>query len=183
MRKALKYRLYPTKKQEQVLFWTLARCRELYNAALSEWKDAYQQYERTQLWVNAETGQVIAATMVAKQRVRSVTYYKQKRDLPEIKGLREEYQDIQSQVLQDVLLQIVSHKAACAGRTVLKVSPRYTSQACSQCGTVRRKELSERWHSCACGCELDRDVNAAINILRLGRSQRGDAPCVEAPCL
>src|SRR5581483_5908665 len=49
VRKAFKYRLYPTKKQEQVLFWTLARCRELYNAALSEWKDTYQQYERTQL--------------------------------------------------------------------------------------------------------------------------------------
>jgi transposase len=57
MRKAFKYRIYPTKKQEQVLFWTLARCRELYNAALSEWKDAYQQYERMQLLVNAETGQ------------------------------------------------------------------------------------------------------------------------------
>ncbi len=105
-RKAFKYRLYPTKHQEKVLFWTLARCRELYNAALSEWKHAYQQYERTQLRVNAETGQVIAVTMVANRRVRSVSYYEQKRDLPEIKDLREEYQDIHSQVLQDVLLRL-----------------------------------------------------------------------------
>jgi putative transposase len=414
-RQAFKYRLYPTRKQEQVLFWTLARCRELYNAALSEWKDAYQQYERTQVLVNQDTGQVITAIMVANKRVRSVSYYEQKRDLPEIKDIREEYQDIHSQVLQDVLLrlkrafdgffrrieqgqdpgfprfqgrnrynsftypqasgfslthdnraclskigsiklkvhrliegtpktctikyeagrwyavftcevaqpeplpqvqsevgidlgithfaalsdgtfiesphyyhkaqkkleklqralfrkkrgshrrvkavsrvakahrkianqrrdfhhkqakrllqehqtivfeeleitnvskrarpkqdengtylpngaaaksglnksildagwgqfqQIVSHKAACAGRTVLKVSPRYTSQVCSQCGTVKKKDLSERWHSCECGAELDRDTNAAINILRLGRSQRGDAPRVEAP--
>jgi putative transposase len=414
MRSAYKYRLYPTKKQEQVLFWTLARCRELYNAALSEWKDAYQPYERTQVLVNAETGQVTVATMAANRRVRSVSYSEQKRDLPEIKDLREEYQTIHSQVLQDVLLrlkrafdgffrrleqgqdpgfprfqgrnrytsftypqaggfslthdnrvclskigsiklklhrpmegtpktctikyeagqwyavfscevaqdeprprvksevgidlgiahfaalsdgtfiespryyrrtqkkleqlqktlsrkkrgshrrekarkavakahrkianqrrdfhhkqakkliqehqtivfeeleianvskrakpkqdetgkylpngaaaksglnksildagwgqfqQIVMHKAACAGRTVLKVSPRYTSQVCSQCGAVRKKSLEERWHSCECGCELDRDTNAAINILRLGRSQRGDAPCVEA---
>jgi len=416
MRKAFKYRLYPTKKQEQVLFWTLARCRELYNAALSEWKDAYQSYERTQVLVNQQTGQVIAATMVANQRVRSVSYYKQKRDLPEIKDIREEYQDIHSQVLQDVLLrlkrafdgffrrieqgqdpgfprfqgrnrynsftypqaggfsithdnrvclskigairvmlhrpiegtpktctikyeagqwyavfsceikhleplpivesevgidlgithfaalsdgtfiespryyrkaqkkleklqqtlsrkkrgshrrekarkavakahrkirnqrrdfhhkqakqlvkqhqtivfeelqitniskrakpkqdengtylpngaaaksglnksildagwgqfqQIVSHKAACAGRDVLLVDPKYTSQVCSACGTVRKKDLDERWHLCECGCELDRDTNAAINILRLGRSQRG-ATRVEAPCL
>jgi len=78
--------------------------------------------------------------------------------------------------------QIVTHKTACAGRTVLKVNPRYTSQVCSQCGTVRKKDLSERWHSCACGAELDRDTNAAINILRVGRTQRG-ATCVEAPCL
>ncbi len=78
--------------------------------------------------------------------------------------------------------QIVMHKAACAGRTVLKVNPRFTSQVCSQCGTVRKKDLSERWHSCECGAELDRDTNAAINILRVGRTQRG-ATCVEAPCL
>src|SRR5262245_15161093 len=41
MRKAFKYRLYPRKQQECTLFWTLARCRELYNAALSERRDAY----------------------------------------------------------------------------------------------------------------------------------------------
>jgi putative transposase len=76
--------------------------------------------------------------------------------------------------------QIVTSKAAYAGRTVLKVNPRYTSQVCSQCGTVRKKSLDERWHSCECGCELDRDTNAAMNILWLGRSQRG-ATCVEAP--
>ncbi len=392
MRKAYKFRLYPTKQQEKTLFWTLTRCRELYNAALAERKEAYR--------------------MAGK----SITYYEQKRDLPEIKAeLREEYQQIHSQVLQDVLLrlkrafdaffrrvengeepgyprfqgrnrynsftypqggyslthdsrlclskigsikitlhrpmegtiktctvtyeagqwyavfsceaaqpeplppvesevgidlgvthfaalsdgtfienprhyrraqkklsqlqqalsrkkrgshrrekarkavakahrkianqrrdfhhkqskqlvqehqtivfeeleitnvskrakpkqdengsylpngaaaksglnksildagwgqfqQIVTHKAACAGRTVLKVNPCYTSQVCSQCGTVRKKDLSERWHSCECGAELDRDTNAAINILRVGRTQRG-ATCVEAPCL
>jgi putative transposase len=392
MRKANKFRLYPTKQQEKTLFWTLTRCRELYNAALAERKEAYR--------------------MAGK----SITYYEQKRDLPEIKAeLREEYQQIHSQVLQDDLLrlkrafdaffrrvengeepgyprfqgrnrynsftypqggyslthdsrlclskigsikitlhrplegtiktctvkyeagqwyavfscevaqpeplppvesevgidlgvshfaalsdgtfienprhyrraqkklenlqqalsrkkrgshrrekarkavakthrkianqrrdfhhkqskqlvqehqtivfeeleitnvskranpkqdengtylpngaaaksglnksildagwgqfqQIVTHKAACAGRTVLKVNPRYTSQVCSQCGTVLKKDLSERWHSCECGAELDRDTNAAINILRVGRTQRG-ATCVEAPCL
>ena len=79
--------------------------------------------------------------------------------------------------------QIVSCKAAWAGRTVMFVNPRYTSQVCSQCGMVKKKDLSERWHSCECGCELDRDTNAALNILRLGRSQRGDAPRVEASCL
>jgi putative transposase len=392
MKQAYKFRLYPTKKQEHKLFWTLARCRELYNAALSERRDAY------------------------KYAGKSISYYEQKRDLPEIKQeIRKEYQDIYSQVLQDVLLrlkkafdaffrriensekpgyprfqgrnrynsftypqaggfslthdsrvcfskigsmkvklhreiqgeiktatikheagqwyvifaceveqpellevsesevgvdlgithfaalsdgtfiespryyrkaqkhlerlqqalsikkrgshrrkkavhavakahrkianqrqdfhhkqakklvqeqqtivfeeleitnvskrakpkqdengtylpngaatksglnksildagwgqfqQIVSHKAACAGRTILFVNPRYTSQICSQCGTVRKKELSERWHSCECGAELDRDTNAAINILWVGRTQRGDAPCVEAP--
>ncbi|MFL5690506.1 MAG: zinc ribbon domain-containing protein, partial [Ktedonobacteraceae bacterium] len=45
---------------------------------------------------------------------------------------------------------------------------------CSNCGTVRKKTLSERWHSCECGCEMDRDHNAAVNIknLWLGRSHQ-----------
>ncbi len=414
-RKAFKFRLYPTKKQEKVLFWTLARCRELYNAALSERKDSYQAHQRTTVSQNQETGQVVVATMIASQKVKTVTYLQQKRDLPDIKDLREEYQNIHSQVLQDVLLrlkrafdgffrrieqgqdpgfprfqgrnrynsftypqggyslthdshvclskigsikvklhremegtiktatvkyeagqwsivfscevaqpeplppvegevgidlgithfaalsdgtfiespryyrkaqktlarrqqavsrkkrgshrrakagklvgkahrkianqrrdfhhkqarklvqdhqtivfeelqitniskrakpkqdengkylpngaaaksglnksildagwgqfqQIVSYKAECAGREVLKVNPRYTSQVCSQCGTVKKKSLDERWHSCECGCELDRDTNAALNILRLGRSQLS-AMAVEAPWL
>jgi len=64
-----------------------------------------------------------------------------------------------------------TYKAEWAGRTVVKVDPKFTSQVCSGCGAVRKKELSERWHSCECGCELDRDTNAAINILRKGQQQ------------
>lgn len=62
-----------------------------------------------------------------------------------------------------------SVKAEEAGRCMIQVDPRYTSQICSSCGTVRKKDLSERWHSCDCGAELDRDVNAAINILARGQ--------------
>jgi putative transposase len=79
-------------------------------------------------------------------------------------------------------VSICTVKAAWAGRTIIKVDPKFTSQGCSQCGQVRKKDLSERWHSCDCGAELDRDVNAAINILERGRRQRG-ATRVEAPCL
>ena len=91
MQKTFKYRLCPDKETEQKLTWTLTRCRELYNACLSERKDSYQLHERTQLQVNPETGQVVAAMMVANQRVKSVTYLQQKRDLVDIKELREEY--------------------------------------------------------------------------------------------
>jgi len=69
--------------------------------------------------------------------------------------------------------QMCVAKAGYAGRHIVFVNPRYTSQVCSQCGTVRKKSLDERWHYCACGCELDRDTNAAINILWAGRVQRG----------
>ncbi len=66
-------------------------------------------------------------------------------------------------------------KAVSAGRSVLFVNPYKTSQLCSNphCGKEVPKPLEERWHLCPyCGLSLDRDVNAAINILRLGRSQR-----------
>jgi putative transposase len=70
-------------------------------------------------------------------------------------------------------VQLCSSKAAWAGRTLIKVDPKFTSQVCSGCGHVRKKDLSERWHVCDCGTELDRDVNAAINILARGKLQMG----------
>ena len=60
---------------------------------------------------------------------------------------------------------ILMSKAEEAGRQVVKVDPKFTSQVCSGCGAIVEKSLSERWHSCECGCSLHRDVNAAINIL------------------
>lgn len=67
--------------------------------------------------------------------------------------------------------QMVSVKAAWAGRTAIFVNPSKTSQICPNCGTIRKKTLEERWHSCACGCELDRDTASAKVILDLGRKQ------------
>ncbi|NEO22393.1 MULTISPECIES: transposase [unclassified Moorena] len=52
------------------------------------------------------------------------------------------------------------------GRATVAVNPAYTSQNCSECGEVVKKSLSTRTHVCKCGCKLDRDHNAAINILK-----------------
>ncbi|HLW03123.1 MAG TPA: transposase [Ktedonobacterales bacterium] len=68
-------------------------------------------------------------------------------------------------------------KAASAGRTVEFMAPHYTSQRCSQCGAIVKKDLAQRWHSCSCGCELDRDHNAAINILLAGKQPTGLRAC------
>src|SRR5581483_7637035 len=67
--------------------------------------------------------------------------------------------------------EMVSAKAAWAGRTVIFVNPYMTSQLCSGCGIVVQKDLSDRWHSCECGTELDRDTNSAKLILNLGYQQ------------
>ena len=78
-----------------------------------------------------------------------------------------------SKHIQDVswgkLIQFTLSKAERAGKSVVFVDPRNTSQICSGCGALVHKDLSERVHVCpVCGLRLDRDHNAALNILTLG---------------
>ncbi len=82
VRKAFKYKLDPTPAQTRQLTWTLARCRELYNAALRERRDAWQM-----------------------RRV-SLSCYDQQAELPGIKEVRPEYRDLHSHVLQEVLARL-----------------------------------------------------------------------------
>jgi putative transposase len=71
-------------------------------------------------------------------------------------------------------LSILAYKAACAGRRVEAVNPAYTSQDCSGCGERMQKSLSVRTHVCTnCGLILDRDENAARNIVWRGQRLRG----------
>jgi putative transposase len=69
-------------------------------------------------------------------------------------------------------LAILAHKAAEAGVRVVAVNPRHTTQACSGCGALPsvRLTLADRVHTCSCGLTLDRDENAARNVLALGLS-------------
>jgi len=65
------------------------------------------------------------------------------------------------------LLQRLQAKAEGATRVIELVCPAYTSKTCSHCGTVfENLTLSDRWVTCVCGLSLDRDHNAAINILK-----------------
>lgn len=72
------------------------------------------------------------------------------------------------------LISLVRAKAEEAGRVVVLVNPANTSRTCSGCGHVLTTlTLAEREHVCpACGQISDRDVNAAINILRAGTARR-----------
>src|SRR5437868_3330131 len=81
-KRTFKFRLVPTRKQAERLDWTLARCRELYNAALQERRDAYRMAHK------------------------SLNYYDQANQLPAIKEVRSEYSEIHSQILQDVLRRV-----------------------------------------------------------------------------
>jgi putative transposase len=67
------------------------------------------------------------------------------------------------------------------GVVTVAVPPHYTSQNCSNCGEVVKKSLSQRTHRCQhCGIVLDRDWNAAINILELGLRTVGHTETLNA---
>jgi putative transposase len=77
-------------------------------------------------------------------------------------------------VAWNMFITITESKAEDAGSRVILVNPRNTSQMCSRCGMIVAKTLSDRVHSCPhCGLVMDRDQNAAINIMRLGLQSQG----------
>jgi putative transposase len=72
-------------------------------------------------------------------------------------------------------------KAEEAGRQFIKVNPAYTSQTCSKCKHRQKMPLAERAFNCpCCHVQLDRDLNAALNIRTLGLQSLG-TQSVEAP--
>ena len=86
-------------------------------------------------------------------------------------------------------IEILAGKAESAGRELIKVDPRGTSQECSRCGAVVPKALAVRVHACpACGLVIGRDHNSAVVVYRRGQRLRGglsdgwpDEP--RSPCL
>src|SRR5574340_955657 len=82
VRKSYKYKLKPTPAQARMLERTLMLCRHVYNAAIGERREAW------------------------RMRGVSVNYYQQKAELPGIKEAMPEYAEVNSQVLQDVVLRV-----------------------------------------------------------------------------
>jgi putative transposase len=81
---------------------------------------------------------------------------------------------------------LLTYKAERAGRKVIEVNPANTSKMCSCCGNLKELTLADRTYHCeVCGLHMDRDQNAALNILRLGTMPCGQPSVVppEAPPL
>jgi len=96
------------------------------------------------------------------------------------KGLNRSMRDVAWFQFFDIL----SYKAEEAGRKIVKVPAKNTSQQCSKCGKIVKKDLSVRIHSCPhCELILDRDHNAALNILRLGTSLQDPTSILDSSSL
>ncbi|MBL8149916.1 MAG: transposase, partial [Blastocatellia bacterium] len=76
-----------------------------------------------------------------------------------------------SDVAWGMFFEMLDYKAVEAGKRTIDIAPHNTSQLCSnaKCGEKVVKALSQRWHKCPfCGLVLNRDHNAARNILARG---------------
>ena len=82
LRRTFQYRLYPNRRQREKLQATLEVCRELYNAALQERREAWSSHRQ------------------------GIHYQAQANQLPDIKAVREDVRAVHSQVLQDALRRI-----------------------------------------------------------------------------
>jgi putative transposase len=72
------------------------------------------------------------------------------------------------------LISMLNYKAADAGRKIIAVNPRHTSQRCSACGHVARENRDKQKFACvSCGFTEHADINAARNILRAGLAHGG----------
>ncbi|WP_027460245.1 RNA-guided endonuclease InsQ/TnpB family protein [Deinococcus murrayi] len=164
--RVFRYRLYPTKPQEAAMFETLRLTRTLYNAGLEQRREAYRKHGKT------------------------LSAYDQQKELTALKEACPEFSGVYSHVLQDVFDRLdkaykaffsqvkkgakragflfqLSSKAESAGRRVIAVDPRDTSQRCHACGhTGKENRVNQATFRCVqCGHTANADHNAAKNIL------------------
>lgn len=98
--KAYQYRIYANTATPKKVPWVLDRCRALDHAGLQERRDAYE------MGVKRHPNDDDNEARKQLTHEHAIGYYEQKRELVEIKELRPAYQDIASQVLQDVILRL-----------------------------------------------------------------------------
>jgi putative transposase len=79
----------------------------------------------------------------------------------------------------NMFANMLAYKAEGAGCKVVFVDPKNTTQECSNCHQIVQKDLTERMHNCPfCGLSIDRDLNAARNILiRATEGHSGSNAC------
>ena len=90
----------------------------------------------------------------------------------DVKGMMDSYF---SRYIQDSawdkFTQLLSYKLKMLGKVYVEVNPSYTTQECNKCGKIVKKSLSIRTHICDCGFVVDRDYNAALNIIKKARAE------------
>ena len=156
-----KYRLFPTRRQAEALEQQLGEACRLYNAAIQERRDAWRM-SRTRIDFYTQDKQL--------KEIRAAD------DDLNVKGLASSKlaKSVNDAGWSSFMFQLTS-KAESAGRELVRVDPRGTSQTCL-CGASVPKRLSDRERVCtACGLVADRDHVSAQVILQRARTEPSGA--------
>ena len=129
-----------------------AKLSNAFRKAKDHRKDQYHKMTRDIVYSH---GDIYAEALDVKEMIEG----------SESKTIKKLYREAAWSTFMDML----TYKGEESGIVIHKVNPAYTSQLCSECGTMVPKDLSVRVHKCPdCKLKLDRDINAARNILKRG---------------
>lgn len=107
----------------------------------------------------------LAKDLISRYDLIAIEKLNLKNMICDIKNINKSLND----VAWRMFTQCLSNKAEEAGKIVIEVDPTNTTKKCHRCGNIVEKDIGNRVHRCdKCGLEMDRDENAAINILDLG---------------
>lgn len=118
----------------------------------------------------------LSRSIINKYDIICCEDFKPSEILTKVKNINKKIYDIS--IAQ--LINQLKYKAENAGKILVMVNKDYTTQTCSNCGNRQKLTLRQRKYKCECGLSMDRDKNAALNILRLGLQSLG-IESVEAP--
>jgi len=171
------YRLYLTNAQERAATYLLMQARDVYNAALEQRMTTYREtgqrvtYSRQYEHIGSQRRDFWHKTTAHLVKTYSVIALE---DLSLEFMTRNSYLALSAHDAGLAMFcQLLTYKAEEAGTLVLTVNPANTSQLCSGCGKIVEKSLGVCVHNCPhCGLNLDRDINAAWNILSKALSER-----------
>lgn len=154
MYRSFKFLLRPTRRQQTALAACLEDHRALYNAALTERREAYRMRTVSIRYTRSASGTLDSpGTRVAQKT-----------------GLNRSILNAG----WGLFLRILTHKAESAGRELIAVNPAGTSRTCAACGhcTAGNRVSQAEFRCQACDYAAHADVNAARNILRAGLALR-----------
>jgi putative transposase len=170
-----RYPIFPTKEIKQRLLASLDTCRWLYNSLRDKLDKVHERFSNQR----ADFLHKLSRTYANGYGIICVEDLDVKvlKESGHDKGIHRNIHDAS----WSKFMFMLSYKAQRAGQKLIAVDPRKTSQRCSHCGSIVKKELSDRGHDYPyCGFASDRDYNASMNILFAGVEQP-EAPIEPEP--
>ena len=141
--------------------WYNSKLKKIKRRQAHQLKD-YQHWLSKQIISHTRANTLIIGDLSLKSMVRKKKGSGKARRNKSRKTL---HHSVQNTGLMGRLAEFLTYKAQKVGKRVIRIGEERTTKACCKCGKLKRRPLHERIIECDCGNRIDRDVNAAINML------------------